>query len=78
MPGIFSLAPNVAVAWLNAPVTIEDLVYGDHHREACLAVNPKGQVLAISRDDGAILGYIGATCGADSDARDTRLVRKKA
>lgn len=85
MPGTCSLAPNIAIAWLDAPVTIANLAYGDHRKDAYLAINPRGQVPALRFDDGdvlteaaAILGYIGATYGTDGYARDTRLGRKEA
>ena len=85
MPGTCALAPNIAVAWLDAPVTIENLAYGDHRKDAYLAVNPRGQVPALRFDDGdvlteaaAILGYLGATYGSEGYARDTRLGRKEA
>lgn len=32
MPGTCSLAPNIAVAWLDAPVEIHNMAYGDHKK----------------------------------------------
>ena len=85
MPGTCSLSPNIAVAWLDAPVGIHNLNYGDHKKPAYLETNPKGQVPALRFDDGdvltevsAILAWLGATCGKDGYARDTRLGRKEA
>ncbi len=85
MPGTCSLAPNIAVAWLDAPVTVENLAYGDHKKDAYLAINPKGQVPALRFEDGdvlteaaAILAWLGATHGTADFARDTVLGRKEA
>ena len=46
MPGTCSLAPNIAVAWLEAPVEINNMAYGEHKKDAYLAINPKGKVPA--------------------------------
>ena len=85
MPGTCSLAPNIAVAWLDAPVAVETLAYGDHKKDAYLAINPKGKVPALRFEDGdvlteaaAILAWIGAEHGGEGYARDTRLGRKEA
>ena len=85
MPGTCSLAPNIAVAWLDAPVEIVAMAYGDHKKEDYLAINPKGQVPAVRFEDGdvlteaaAILSWLGAEYGSDSYARDTVLGRKEA
>ena len=85
MPGTCALAPNIAVAWLDAPIEIEAMAYGDHESEAYRAVNPKGKVPALRFDDGdvlteaaAILAWIGAEHGGEGYARDTRLGRKEA
>ena len=32
MPGTCSLSPNIAVAWLGAPVEIHNMAYGDHKK----------------------------------------------
>lgn len=85
MPETCSLSPNIAVAWLDAPVEIHNIGYGDQKKDDYLAINPKGQVPAIRFDDGdvltetaAILGWLGATYGRDDPTRDERLVRKEA
>ena len=88
MPGTCSLAPNIAVAWLGAPVEIHNMAYGDHKKDAYLAVNPKGKVPALRFDDGdvlteaaAILTFLGAEYGGEGSqgySRDRRLGRKEA
>ena len=85
MPGTCSLAPNIAVAWLDAPVEIENMAYGDHKKDAYLAINDKGKVPAVRFDDGdvlteaaAILTWLGATYGSAGYARDETLGRKEA
>lgn len=85
MPGTCALAPNIAVAWLAAPIEIHNLAYGDHKNDDYLAINPKGKVPALRFDDGdvlteaaAILAYIGAAYGSEDYARDKRLGRKEA
>ncbi len=85
MPGTCALAPNIAVAWLEAPVTVENMAYGDHKKDAYLAINPKAQVPAVAFDDGdvlteaaAILSWLGAEYGTKGYARDTKLGRKEA
>lgn len=85
MPGTCALAPNVAIAWLDAPVEVETMAYGDHKSDAYKAINPKGKVPALAFDDGdvlteaaAILAYLGAEYGGDDYARDTPLGRKEA
>lgn len=85
MPGTCSLAPNIAVAWLDAPVDIHTMAYGDHKKDAYLAINPKGKVPAIRFDDGdvlteaaAILAWLGAEYGSEGYARDRMLGRKEA
>ncbi len=85
MPGTCSLSPNIAVAWLDAPVEIHNMVYGDHKKDDYLAINPKGKVPALRFDDGdvlteaaAILAWLGATHGKEGYGRDTGLGRKEA
>ncbi|MEG3191579.1 glutathione S-transferase family protein [Lysobacter sp. D1-1-M9] len=85
MPGTCSLSPNIAVAWLDAPVDIHNIAYGEQKKDDYLAINPKGQVPALRFDDGdvlseaaAILAWLGATYGKESYAGDTRLGRKEA
>lgn len=85
MPGTCSLAANIAIAWLDAPIEIETMQYGDHKNEAYLAINPKGQVPALRFEDGdvlselaAILSFLGAEYGSEGYARDERLGRKEA
>jgi len=85
MPGTCSLAANIAVAWLDAPVTIENMAYGDQKGDAFLAINPKGKVPAIRFPDGdvltelsAILAWLGAEHGGEGYARDSRLGRREA
>jgi glutathione S-transferase len=85
MPGTCSLAPNIAVSWLEAPVEISNMDYGDHKKDNYLAINPKGKVPALQFDDGdvlteaaAILAYLGAQYGSKDYARETRLGRKEA
>ena len=85
MPGTCSLAPNIAVAWLDAPVKVHNMAYGDHKKDAYLAINDKGKVPAVRMDDGdvlteaaAILAWLGAEYGSEGYARDERLGRKEA
>ena len=85
MPGTCSLSPNIAVAWLDAPVEIHNMPYGDHKKAGYLAINPKGQVPALRFEDGdvlteatAILAWLGAEHGSEGYARDTVLGRKEA
>lgn len=84
MPGTCSLAPNIAIAWLDAPVEIHNMAYGDHKKPEFLAINPKGKVPALRFDDGdflteaaAILTWLGAAFGGPGFARDTPLGRKE-
>ena len=85
MPGTCALAPNIAVAWLDAPVEVRTMKYGDHRRDDYLAINPKGKVPALRFEDGdvlteaaAILAWLGAEHGGEGYARDTVLGRKEA
>lgn len=85
MPGTCSLSPNIAVAWLGAPVEVVNIPYGDQKKDYYLAINPKGQVPAVRFDDGdvlteaaAILEWLGATQGKEGYGRDTVLGRKEA
>ncbi|MEW4447710.1 glutathione S-transferase [Qipengyuania sp. JC766] len=85
MPGTCSLAANIAVAWLDAPVEIANMEYGDHKKDEYLSINPKGKVPALQFDDGdvltelaAILAYLGATYGTQGYARDERLGYREA
>ena len=85
MPGTCSLAPNIAIAWLEAPVDIENMAYGDHKKDAYLAINSKGKVPAVRFEDGdvlteaaAILSWLGAEYGSEGYARDKALGRKEA
>ena len=48
MPGTCSLSPNITVAWLDAPIEIHNIPYGDQKKEYYLAINPRGQVPALS------------------------------
>lgn len=87
MPGTCSLACNVAVAWVDAPIDVHNLAYGDHKKDAYLAVNRKGKVPALKFEDGdvltelpAIMSYIGAEYGGKTSgeyARDEPLGRKE-
>jgi len=85
MPGTCSLSPNIAVAWLDAPVDIHNMDYGDHKKDDYLAINPKGKVPALRFEDGdvlteaaAILAWLGAAHGGEGYGRDTTLGRKEA
>lgn len=85
MPGTCALAPNIAVAWLNAPVEINNLAFGDHRKPKYLAINANGKVPSLAFEDGdvltetvAILEYIGATWGKADNSRDTVIGRKEA
>lgn len=86
MNGTCALAPNIAVAWADAPIEVINLERGDHKGEAYLAINPHGQVPALVFDDDdvlteatAILGYIREAHGDDPDyARDRPAGRKEA
>ena len=55
MPGTCSLSPNIAVAWLDAPIEIHNIAYGDQKKDEYLAINPKGQVPALRFEDGDVL-----------------------
>lgn len=85
MSGTCSLAPNIAAAWVDAPVKIHNLRRGDHKKAEYLALNPQGQVPALRFEDGdvltegaAILAWLRAEYGGADFARDTRLGRKEA
>lgn len=85
MPGTCSLSPNIAAAWLDAPVEIHTLARGDHKKPEYLAINPKGKVPALQFEDGdvlteaaAILAWLGAAYGESDYSRDTQLGRKEA
>ena len=88
MPGTCALAPNIAVAWEDAPIEIVNMEYGDHKEDSYLTINPKGKVPALVFDDGdvlteaaAILSFIGAEYGGEGSeryARDEPLGRKEA
>ena len=85
MPGTCSLAPNIAIAWLDAPVDVHAMAYGDHRGEDYLRINPKGKVPAVRFEDGdvlteaaAVLAWLGAEHGKEGYARDTALGRKEA
>jgi glutathione S-transferase len=85
MPETCSLSPNIAAAWLDAPIEIHNIAYGDQKKDEYLAINPKGQVPAVRFDDGdvlteaaAILGWFGTTYGHEDFARDPLLNRKEA
>ena len=85
MPGTCSLSTNIAIAWLDAPVEIENMGYGEHKKADYLAINPKGKVPALQFDDGevlteaaAILAYLGAKYGGERYSRDGRFGRKEA
>ena len=85
MPGTCALAPNIAVAWLDAPVAVETLDYGDHKKDAFLEINPKGKVPALRFEDGwvlteaaAILSWLGAEHGGEGYARDKTLGAREA
>ncbi len=85
MPGTCSLAPNIALAWLDAPVEVRAMNYGDHKNAEYLAINPKAKVPALRFDDGdvlteaaAILGYLRAAYRDPAGELDERLRRKEA
>ncbi len=85
MPETCSLSPNIAVAWLDAPIGVHNIAYGDQKKDDYLAINSKGQVPAVRFDDGdvlteaaAILAWLGSTYGSTGHAGDTRLVRREA
>ena len=85
MPGTCALAPNIAAAWIDAPVEVKVLARGDQKKDAYLSINPKGKVPALQMDDGevlteaaAIMAWLGATYGGEGYARDERLGRKEA
>lgn len=85
MPGTCALAPNIAVAWLDAPVEIVNLDRGENLSAAYLDINPQGKVPALTFEDGdvlteatAILAWLGAEYGSGRYARDTTLGRREA
>ena len=85
MPGTCALAPNIAVAWLDAPIDVRNMAYGDHKKPEYQAINAKGKVPALQFEDGdvlteaaAILAWLGAEHGGEGYARDTVLGRKEA
>ncbi|WP_299507653.1 glutathione S-transferase [uncultured Roseobacter sp.] len=82
MAGTCALAPNIAAAWLDAPIEVRNLQRGDHTKPNFLAINPRAQVPAVQFDDGdtlteatAILTWLRNTYGATDDAQ---LKRKEA
>ncbi|WP_299771777.1 glutathione S-transferase [uncultured Tateyamaria sp.] len=82
MAGTCALAPNIASAWLDAPIEVRNLQRGDHTKPNFLAINPRAQVPAVQFDDGdtlteaaAILTWLRNTYGATDDAQ---LKRKEA
>lgn len=84
MPGTCALAPNIAIAWLDAPIDIQNLPYGGQKSPEFLSINPKGKVPVIAFEDGdvlteaaAILTYIGAAHGKSGYERDSTLGRKE-
>ncbi|WP_227271023.1 glutathione S-transferase family protein [Roseobacter weihaiensis] len=77
MPGACALAPNIGFAWLNVPVDIENMVFGEHREPAFLEINPAGKVPALQFDDGqvlteaaAIFAWLGNTHGVDRFEQD--------
>ena len=85
MPGTCALAPNIAVAWLDAPIEVRTMKYGEHRSDEYRTINAKGKVPALRFDDGdvlteaaAILAWIGAEHGGEGYARDEVLGRKEA
>lgn len=85
MPGTCALACNIAIAWLDAPVEVVAMEYGDHKKDAFLKLNDKGKVPAVEMDDGdvlteaaAILAWLGATYGSDEYARNGKLGMREA
>lgn len=85
MPGTCSLSPNIVVAWLNAPVDVHNLSYGDHKKPEYRAVNPKAKVPAVRFEDGdvlteasAILAWLGASYDTSWDGPETPIGRKEA
>ncbi|MXO86542.1 glutathione S-transferase [Altererythrobacter aurantiacus] len=85
MPGTCSLACNIAVAWIDAPVEIVNMAYGDHKKDAFRQINDKAKVPAVKLDDGsslteaaAILTWLGATYGGEAYARDKMLGYREA
>lgn len=86
MTGTCALAPNIAIAWADAPIEVVNLERGAHKGEDYRAINPRGQVPALVFDDGdvlteatAILGYLREAHGDDPDsARDKPAGRKEA
>ena len=85
LPDTCALAPNIAVAWLDAPVAIRNMERGDHTKAEYLAINPQGKVPALRFEDGdvlteeaAILAYLGAGYGGEGHARNRSLGRKEA
>lgn len=85
MPGTCSLACNIAVAWIDAPVEIVNMAYGDHKKDAFRQINDKAKVPAVKLDDGsslteaaAILAWLGATYGGEGYARDKMLGYREA
>ena len=85
MPGTCALAPNIAAKWIDAPVEVVAMDYGEHKKDAYLAINPHGKVPALRFPDGdilteaaAIMAWLGAAHGGEGYARDTKLGRKEA
>ena len=84
MPGTCSLSPNIAVAWLEAPVDVKAMVYGDHKKDDYLSINPKGKVPAVKFDDGdvlieaaATLAWLGAIHGKGGTGAIAKLAARK-
>lgn len=88
LPDTCSLAPNIAIAWADAPIDVITLERGQQKEDAFLTINPKGQVPALVFDDGeiltettAILQYLGDVHGGlehTSYTLDKKLGRQEA
>lgn len=85
MPGTCALAPNIAVSWTGAPISVHALARGEHRQAEYLRINPKGQVPALMFDDGevlteatAILSYIGSAFRAEDFSYETQIGRREA
>lgn len=84
MAGTCALAPNIAIAWLDAPIEVKNIPYGEQKSQGFLAINPQGKVPVLQFEDGdvltqaaSILTYIGAEYGKEGWERDAKLGRKE-
>ena len=52
MSNTCSLECNIATAWVDAPITVVVMNYGENRQDQSLAINLRGQVPVLALDDG--------------------------